>query len=560
MSLLSSVNRKEIIEKLKSEPYDLIVVGGGITGAGIALDAASRGMKVALLEKKDFASGTSSKSTKLIHGGLRYLKQFEIGLVREVGRERAIVHNLAPHLVISEKMLLPLVKGGTFGPLGTSVGLFVYDLLAGVRGEDKRKMLNKTQTLEKEPLLKNQSDVLNGSGYYAEYRTDDARLTIENIKTAGKYGAVCLNYAMASDLLYENGKVVGARCTDMETGEAFDVRAAYVVSAAGPWVDTLRKKDNSLKGKRLFLSKGVHIVVPHERFPARQSLYFDVPDGRMIFAIPRQRVTYIGSTDTPYEGDPDRIPINQEDIDYLLNATNQMFPGVGLTTADVESSWAGVRPLIYEIGKSASEMSRKDEIFESESGLISIAGGKLTGYRKMAERITSLLGQKFQREHNRTIRPSQTEKIPLSGGPFRDKNEVAAYKKSVAEQLGAFGLNSYHADYLVSNYGKQTAAILDKLPAFNNDPETALARAEAWYATHHELALHPMDFFNRRTGRLFFNLPSIEAVLNPVLEDFQAYLQWSDSRLNEEKATVRQEIKWVSEFEYSSKSGKAVSS
>ncbi|MCB0597184.1 MAG: glycerol-3-phosphate dehydrogenase/oxidase, partial [Phaeodactylibacter sp.] len=330
MSLLSSVNRKEIIEKLKSEPYDLIVVGGGITGAGIALDAASRGMKVALLEKKDFASGTSSKSTKLIHGGLRYLKQFEIGLVREVGRERAIVHNLAPHLVISEKMLLPLVKGGTFGPLGTSVGLFVYDLLAGVRGEDKRKMLNKTQTLEKEPLLKNQSDVLNGSGYYAEYRTDDARLTIENIKTAGKYGAVCLNYAMASDLLYENGKVVGARCTDMETGEAFDVRAAYVVSAAGPWVDTLRKKDNSLKGKRLFLSKGVHIVVPHERFPARQSLYFDVPDGRMIFAIPRQRVTYIGTTDTPYEGDPDRIPINQEDIDYLLNATNQMFPGVGL--------------------------------------------------------------------------------------------------------------------------------------------------------------------------------------------------------------------------------------
>ncbi|MCB0557958.1 MAG: glycerol-3-phosphate dehydrogenase/oxidase [Lewinellaceae bacterium] len=560
MSLLSSINRKEIIEKLESEPYDLIVVGGGITGAGIALDAASRGMKVALLEKDDFASGTSSKSTKLIHGGLRYLKQFEIGLVREVGRERAIVHKLAPHLVVAEKMLLPLVRGGTFGPLGTSVGLFVYDLLAGVRGDDKRRMLNKKQTLEKEPLLKGQSEALNGSGYYAEYRTDDARLTIENIKTAGKYGAVCLNYVKVTDLRYQDGKVAGVHCMDMETEEMLEVKAAYVVSAAGPWVDTLRKKDNSLKGKRIFMSKGVHIVVPHKRFPARQSLYFDIPDGRMAFAIPRQRVTYIGTTDTPYEGDPNKIPINQEDVDYLLNATNHMFPGVGLTSEDVESSWAGVRPLIYEEGKSASEMSRKDEIFESESGLISIAGGKLTGYRKMAERVTSLLGQKFQKEHNRTLQPSQTRQIPLSGGTFRNAEDVEIYKKTVAQQLNELGLDNYHADYLVANYGKQAGPILDKSRAYKDEPEVALARAEAWYAIHHELALHPMDFFNRRTGRLYFNLPSIPAVLEPILEDFQAYFQWSAERLKEETDKVHEEIRWVSEFEYTSKAGKQVSS
>ena len=553
MNLLSSINRKEIIARLQNEPYDLAVVGGGITGAGIALDAASRGMKVALVEKDDFASGTSSKSTKLIHGGLRYLKQFEIGLVREVGRERAIVHKLAPHLVLAEKMLLPLVKGGTFGPLGTSIGLFVYDLLAGVKGDDKRRMLNKNQTLEKEPLLKGQSEVLNGSGYYAEYRTDDARLTIENIKTAAKYGAVCINYVKVEDLLYQGGKVTGIQCSDLETEETLEVKAAYVVSAAGPWVDTLRRKDNSLKGKRVFMSKGVHIVVPHERFPVQQSLYFDIPDGRMAFAIPRQRVTYIGTTDTPYEGDPNKIPIDQEDVDYLLNATNQMFPGAELTSEDVESSWAGVRPLIYEEGKSASEMSRKDEIFESESGLISIAGGKLTGYRKMAERITSLLGQKFQEDHNRTLQPSRTRQIPLSGGAFRNADEVEAYKKTVAQHLKGLGLNSYHADYLISNYGKQTDEILNKSRSYQDNPEVALARAEVWYAIHHELALHPMDFFNRRTGRLYFNLPSISAVMKPVLEDFQAYFKWSESELKEETEKVREEIRWVSEFEYASK-------
>ncbi|MCB0546428.1 MAG: glycerol-3-phosphate dehydrogenase/oxidase [Phaeodactylibacter sp.] len=560
MSSLSSINRKAIIEKLKSETYDLVVIGGGITGAGIALDAADRGMNVALLEKNDFASGTSSKSTKLIHGGLRYLKQFEIGLVREVGRERAIVHRLAPHLVLAEKMLLPLLQGGTFGPLGTSVGLFVYDLLAGVKGEDKRKMLNKKQTLDKEPLLKGQSDILNGSGYYAEYRTDDARLTIENIKTAVKNGAVCINYAQVEGLVYNDGQVAGTRCKDLDSGELFEIKATYVVSAAGPWVDTLRKKDGSLKGKRLFLSKGVHIVVPHDRFPVRQSLYFDVPDGRMMFAIPRHRVTYIGTTDTPYDGDPDNIPINQEDVDYLLNAVNHMFPGAELATSDVESSWAGLRPLIYEEGKSASEMSRKDEIFESASGLISIAGGKLTGYRKMAERITNLISQKFGREQGRTFQPGRTEKILLSGGPFKDANEVRAYRQNINSRLTPLGLNSYYADYLVSNYGKQTGEILDKLEAFKDEPETALARAEAWYSVYQELALRPMDFFNRRTGRLYFNLPSVKAVMEPVLRDFQSYFQWSDSKLDAERATVLEEIKWVSTFDYSSQEGKAVSS
>ncbi len=548
MNPLSTQERPAIRRTLQSRKFDLLVVGGGITGAGIALDAASRGFRVALVEKHDFASGTSSKSTKLVHGGLRYLKQLEIALVREVGRERAIVHELAPHLVKSEKMLLPLVKGGTYGSLATSMGLWVYDILAGVEGKDKRSMLDREETLAHEPLLR--QDILQGGGYYAEYRTDDARLTIENIKTAVKHGACILNYACVEDFLYnEEKKVSGVVCRDTLDDTPFNIEASYVVSAAGPWVDQLRKTNGSISGKHLFHSKGVHIVVPHERFPVRQSVYFDNDDGRMIFAIPRQRVTYIGTTDTPYQGDLDHIPIHREDVEYLLAAANQMFPKVGLTFDDVESSWAGLRPLIYEEGKSASEMSRKDEIFESDTGLISIAGGKLTGYRKMAERVVDLLVRKQRSQNGKDLKDNHTDRIALSGGPFENARAVTAYEEEIAGKLAGYGLPSLTAKYLVHNYGRQTDTILEMLSEFNDEPAQALLRAECRFAVHHELAATLTDFFNRRTGRLYFNLPSIQPAIEPIAEDMGKYLDWSSERKKEEKDSLQQAIREVTEFE-----------
>ena len=544
MDTSPAIQREKTIERVKAENFDLIIIGGGITGAGIALDAASRGMKTALLEKGDFASGTSSKSTKLIHGGLRYLKQLEIGLVREVGRERAIVHRLAPHLVYAEKMLLPLIKGGTFGAVSTSLGLWVYDLLAGVNGPDRRRMLSKAETLQQEPLLQARADILAGGGYYAEYRTDDARLTIENIKTAMGYGALCLNYAEVEGLRYnEEGKAAGVKCKNTLDGSTFEVRGSYIVSAAGPWVDTLRETDRSLQGKRIFLSKGVHIVVPHERLPLQQSIYFDVPDGRMVFAIPRQRITYIGTTDTPYDGPLDDIPITSADIDYLLRAANNMFPEVQLQARDVESGWAGLRPLIYEPGKSASEMSRKDEIFESASGLISIAGGKLTGYRKMAQRIVDLVSRKAKAERGLSFQASTTEHIPLCGGPFSDAASVGAYRAEISHRVMTLDLAAHWADYLVANYGRQTDLILDKMAAFENEPETALARAEAWFAAHHEMAATLLDFFDRRAGRLFFNLPSIAPLLPLVLHDFKNYYAWPKERAEQEEERTKECLK-----------------
>jgi len=276
----SNLKRKETVAKLEEDNFDLVVIGGGITGGGIALDAASRGLKVALVEKNDFASGTSSKSTKLIHGGLRYLKQFDFWLVKEVGSERAIVHKLAPHLVLPEKMLLPLIENGSYGKWLTSIGLKVYDILAQVTGDDKRKMLEKKEALKLEPLLPKK--ILKGAGYYAEYRTDDARLTIENIKTSLQFGTTALNYASVTDFIYQNERIAGVTVKDELSGKTFTINSKYVISAAGPWVDELRSVNNSKKGKRLHLTKGVHLVFPKEKLPVKQSVYFDIPDGRMM--------------------------------------------------------------------------------------------------------------------------------------------------------------------------------------------------------------------------------------------------------------------------------------
>ena len=444
-------NRAQSLLDLKSGHYDLLVIGGGATGAGIALDAASRGLHTALIEMGDFASGTSSKSTKLIHGGLRYLKQLDIGLVRETGTERAILHKLAPHLVIPEKMILPLIEGGTYGKWSTSFGLKVYDILAGVTGDDRRKMLSKNKTLELEPLINDK--VLKGSGFYAEYRTDDARLTIEIIKTAAQYGATSLNYIKAMDFGYEDGKIVSVECMDMLSKEKFTLRPNSIVAAGGAWVDKIRKKDNSLKGKRLHHTKGVHVVVPREKFPLNYTVYFDVPDGRMMFAIPRGRVTYIGTSDTTYKGDLGRIVTTKEDVAYILSSAMSAFPSIDLSIEDVISNWAGIRPLIHEDGKSPSELSRKDEIFISDSGLIAIAGGKLTGYRKMAERVVDKVEENVDSKIRNSLKSCQTKDIFLTANALKNVSDVNALIKELEIRIESLGLDTYFAWYLVTNYG-----------------------------------------------------------------------------------------------------------
>lgn len=522
--------RSQVWQQLRDNHFDLLVIGGGITGAGIALDAASRGLKTALLEQHDFAFGTSSRSTKLIHGGLRYLKQLEFGLVKEVGSERAIVHRLAPHLVVPEKMLLPLSEKRGLGYWLTSIGLKIYDWLAGVKAEDQRRMLTRQQTLRYEPLLR--PDDVSGGAIYAEYRTDDARLTIEIMKTAQRHGAVLANYVRVEDFIYHDGRITGVKAT-VDTGETLEVHASVVVSAAGPWVDQLRERNHSRQGKRLHLTKGVHLVVAREKLPVRQAIYFDVDDGRMIFAIPRSRTTYIGTTDTNYTGTPEQVVTSPEDAAYLIRAVNATFPSVQLTLSDIESSWAGLRPLIHEDGKSASELSRKDEIFESDTGLISIAGGKLTGYRKMAERVVSLVIRKHFAQ--RSFQPCYTDRLVLMPQPLSHVQEAARYRKRLQDHLPMVPAEFVEA--MVESFGTQCDIILSDVQqnATQHDVVLAITR----FCIQYEYVQHLTDVMVRRTGWLYFNMPLVRESYLYVAACCQQLLGWTDEqRIREEQALL----------------------
>lgn len=536
--LFNAQKREEVKSKLSSQEFDLLIIGGGITGAGILLDAASRGLSVALIEKNDYASGTSSKSTKLIHGGLRYLKNFEFKLVKEVGKERAIVYNNAPHLVVPEKMLLPITKGGTYGKFASNIGLWLYDKLAGVSGTDKRKILDKEKTLELEPKLR--KDILEASGYYAEYRTDDARLTLEVIKTAIQYKATPLNYITASSLIYTNNKVTGVECFDSFTNESFSIKAKHIVNASGPWVDELREKDNSLNNKRLHLTKGVHIVVQHDKLPVNNSIYFDVEGGRMVFAIPRQNITYIGTTDTEYSSDKNSPNTSIEDANYLLDAVNKMFPSVNLELKDIISSWSGLRPLIHEEGKSPSELSRKDELFVSDSGLITIAGGKLTGYRLMAKKVVDLISKHLKISHTCT-----TQNIKINGGEFDTPDLVHSYILSIKSRLKSIKLPEDKADYLVRVYGKQASSILE---IYEKEKFSSLTQAEVWFSLRYDSVLTLLDFFLRRTGKINFEPLTVHEDAKLCLPLFQEYLEWSKAEEAIHLRELEQYIKSVTTF------------
>lgn len=534
----STFERKQYLEKMAGEPLDLFVIGGGITGAGIALDAAVRGLTVGLADMQDFAGGTSSRSTKLVHGGLRYLKQFEVKIVAEVGKERAIVYENAPHVTSPEKMMLPIYKHGTFGKFSTSLGLKLYDYLAGVKKSERRVMLSREETLEREPLLKKEG--LLGSGYYVEYRTDDARLTIEGMKEAVRRGATAVNYAKVEDLIYgSDRRLTGARVTDRLTGRSYSIFAKKIVNAAGPWVDSIRELDHSKKGKHLHLTKGVHIVIDGKRFPVDQSLYFDTTGGdkRMIFVIPREGKVYAGTTDTTYTDYPINPKPTAKDRDYILEAINGMFPTVHLTAEDVESSWAGVRPLIQEEGRSPSEISRKDEIFLSESGLISIAGGKLTGYRKMAERVVDEVAGQLNREMGTNDPGCETAHLELSGGHFGGSEHYPVFiKRKIAEGI-RLGLTEREAHDLVCKYGTNTDALFDLIRSHQGEAEVhhlpASIYASIEYALTEEMAVSPVDYFTRRTGATLFDIKWAREWEKPIIEFMAARLSWSKEQTDQ---------------------------
>ena len=543
--MFSFKHRPKIIDYLEQYSFDVLVIGGGITGAGIALDAASRGLSVALIEMQDFAAGTSSRSTKLIHGGLRYLKQFEVGVVAEVGREREIVYDNAVHVTKPEKMLLPLYKKGSLTPFTTSLALKVYDQLAGVKKRERRTMLSAKETLELEPLLEQEGLV--GGGYYVEYRTDDARLTIEVLKKAVEYGALCLNYAEVTEFLYNNKKVVGVKIMDKITGQLLDVHAAQIVNATGPWVDDVRKKDEMSNKKQLRLTKGVHIVLDQKHFPLQQSVYFDIPDGRMAFAIPRDGKAYIGTTDTVYDGDPKHPVATKEDIDYLIAAAKSVFPSAAITTETIESSWAGVRPLIYEKGKDPSEISRKDEVWVAPSGLMTIAGGKLTGYRQMAETVVDKIVTAHKFKH---ATKCSTREMSLSGARGINAINFPDYIDYKAREGVQYGLNYDEAKQLVHKYGTNVDALFDQVKYLHAHGSTMplVLHAMLLYGMEAEMVYTPCDFFIRRTGLLYFDIEAVKCYKQQVLNVMQQHLGYTEKQRVEYLAQLDEAIGEATNF------------
>lgn len=541
----SGEQRQNILKKMEKERFDILVIGGGITGAGIALDAATRGLSVGVVEMQDFAAGTSSRSTKLVHGGLRYLKNFEIKIVSEVGKERAIVYENGPHVTTPEWMMLPFHSGGTFGPFTTNVGLRVYDYLAGVKKKERRRMLTPGEAYAKEPLIRKEG--LKGAGYYVEYRTDDARLTIEVLKKAVQKGAKAINYAKAQQLIqHEDGKVRGVHVEDMETGQLYEMHAKKVINATGPWVDKVRELDEVVKGKRLQLTKGVHLVFSQKDFPLRQAIYFDAPDKRMIFAIPREGKTYIGTTDTVYKENIQHPKTLSEDRDYLLDAIKYMFPEVEVTASDIESSWAGVRPLIAEEGKKPGEISRKEEIFISKSGLISMAGGKLTGYRKMAEIAVNEVVKQLKKEEGILYSESETEHMPISGGEVGGSAGYHRYKLRKTEEMDALGIDKEMAERVLSLYGANTDQILNLYLKGKDSAKYAgidpLVYAMLVYGIEEEMVTHPDDFLVRRTAGVYFHIDWVKKHEEAVIKYMKNRFGWNKELTEKMRTELDREI------------------
>jgi glycerol-3-phosphate dehydrogenase len=443
------IARSQAIAALAGEDFDVVVVGGGITGAGVALDAATRGYSVALLEKADFASGTSSRSSKLVHGGLRYLQNFDLGLVREALLERQLLVRLAPHLVKPLPLVVAAFDGARPDRL-VGVGLNLYDVMAvdrlrGRRREsedwspDRHRVISGQEVVELLPALAARAPT---SGYlFYDCQTDDARLVLTVLAEAERFGAVCANRLEVLELLTRDGRAAGVRARDAETGETIAVRAANVVNATGVWADRLRPEElhDEAEVPRIRPSRGTHITLAQSTLPLAGGAIVPAGGGRTIFALPWLGSTLVGTTDNDYEADGlDHVRPAVEDVDYLLEATNAFF-GVELGHDDVTGAYAGVRPLISTGDpKKSVDISRKAELYETSSGMITITGGKLTTFRRMAKMAVDRLVEREARDA-----PCRTHEIPL--GQAIDPGELPRVEGVPAEAYARLAARYGHA-------------------------------------------------------------------------------------------------------------------
>jgi glycerol-3-phosphate dehydrogenase len=513
-------------------PVDVLIIGGGITGAGIARDAAMRGFRTALVDKSDFGAGTSSHSSRLIHGGIRYLEQRAFHLVFEASRERRVLLKIAPHLVRPLAFLFPIYRGGRIPAWKLRAGMWLYDLLSVFRNVHRHRWLRAKKVRRVEPGLRDRGLV--GAALYYDAQTDDARLVIATMRSAIRAGALAANYVETTALLKPDGRVRGAVVRDVLTGQTASIRANVVVNATGPWSDHLRQLDDPHAAPILRLTKGAHVSVPRRRLGNEHAVtLLSQIDGRVMFVLPWGDLSYIGTTDTDADASPDEVRATAADVTYLLRSANAAFPDAHLAANDVVSAWAGLRPLLREDHANPSQVSREHRVLESPHGLISIAGGKLTTYRVMARDVVDRVAARLRELDGRRLPPrAPTDRQPLPGGE-------AAELEVLVEAARARGASEATARHLVAQYGSDSAAVLNLVDRDRPLGEPIIpGRPEIWaeitYAVEREMAVRVQDVLIRRL-HLYYELPDqARSVVARVAARMKPLLGWDDVREAEE--------------------------
>lgn len=535
MRIFSSETRKENLAKLEENIFDLIIVGGGILGAGIARDAASRGMSVALIEKSDFAWGTSSRSSKLIHGGIRYLENLEFGLVFEALNEREKLYDLAPHLVHPLRFLLPIYENSRVGYIKMGLGMWLYDMLALFQSQ-LHEDLNAQQTLERMPWLKKEGLV--GSFVYSDAYMDDDRLTIATLRSAHELGATIVNYTKATKALFdEAGKVVGVIAEDqLSSRKPISIRGKHIVSCVGPWTDEVAPAFEKTWKHSLRPTKGIHITLAKDRLPLPEAVVMAVDkENRIVFGIPRHEMVIIGTTDTDFKETPDKVVASKDDVTYLLKIANEYFPGANLTTKDIIATYAGVRPLVDDGSKTEGKTSREHKIMTSDSGVTFVMGGKYTTYRKISEHAVEEVLKHLPIQARVSFSRGNTE-APLN--PLCSAENYQRALNLCDHWSHTFHLSGEDATQLALRHGMEAEQLLQIGYRFS----LTRLEIELLHAIRFTMCLNLVDFYTRRYP-LFLTEPNHGVEFLDVLALLaQNELGWTDEEVEKQKQTVREFI------------------
>lgn len=540
----SAATRRRNLERLPQETWDILVVGGGITGVSIARDAALRGFRTALLEKDDFASGTSSRSSRLAHGGIRYLQNMEFPLVFEALRERDILRRIAPHLVRPTPFIYPVYRGKEPPLWQLAAGMWLYDGLALFRGFRLHRLAGRTRLRAWEPILGQEG--LQGGAEYYDAVVHDARLTLAVARAAHRAGAVLVNHAKVTSFLKEDGRVVGVRARAALEGQEVEARARVVVNATGVWGDALMQMDDPHAPRHLRPSKGIHLLVPRERLGHRRAIVFFSPrDGRILFLIPWGRFSIIGTTDTEYEGDLDRPYATADDVAYVLEAANAAFPEAALSERDIVSTWAGLRPLVFEGDASSTyRLSREHRIFVSPSGLITISGGKLTTAREMARQVVDVAEERLAKAGVYAAGPCRTHLEPLDPAPLPELQRLADPRGRGRTEAGPA---PELIEHLIGRYGSEYRDLLAWMTAEPHLAEPLVPGlpyrwAEVRFALEREMALTLSDLLIRRIPLIYEAPDQGMGIADAVARRMAEALGWEEGRIAEEKEEYRDQV------------------